>query len=186
MRLALCSSLFLGFLAAHLNADIVVAVATPLGPPNLVQYSFTLSGFDLLQYQVLDIRFNSSVYASLSAPFAPANFSTMDFQPNPTPGDFLVEALISNPALTPGSIGIDATLLPGQELGPLPFFVYQFSKPDPLNPEGVNLSLVSSGTTVPEPAGVSLPVLGLLIAGILGSRWLHRDNRRRNRSRAST
>jgi hypothetical protein len=183
MRLTLCSSLFLGFLAVHLNADIVDAVATPTGL-NSVQFSFTLNGFDLSLDQVLDIQFDSSVYASLSAPFAPANFSTMDFQPNPpTPGDFLVEALISNPALTPGSIGIDATLVPGHgELGPLPFFVYQF------NSEGIREgSAVFSGMTtgtVPEPVGVSLPLLGLLGAGILGRRWRQRDNRR-NRSRAS-
>ncbi len=106
MRSALCVSVLLGFLAAPLRADIVDAADIPIGP-NSVQYRFTLAGFDLLQYQVLDIRFDASLFVKLSNPVAPANFTAMDFSPSgPTPGDFLVEALISNPAVTPGLLAL--------------------------------------------------------------------------------
>jgi hypothetical protein len=179
MRLTLYSSLFFGLLMANLNADIIVDAVPTAAGPDLIHYTFTLSGFNLLQYQALDLKFDSSTYSSLSDALAPANFSTMIFQPGippGAPGDFLVEALISNPALTPGSIGIDATLVPGHgALGPLPFFVYQFDGSGP-NAALVGDAVFSGMTTVPEPAGVSLPVLGLLIAGILGSRWRNRVN----------
>ena len=182
MRLVLCSSLFLGFLAAHLNADIVDAVAIPTGPDS-VEFNFTLNGFDLLQYQVLDIRFDPSVYVSLSDPFAPPGVSTLFFNPiSPTPGDFLAEALVSNPLITAGSLGIDATLTGPKDLGPLQFFVDQFDA------KGNFVSVDASGMTTdraaaaPEPAGVSLPMLGLLAAVILGSRRRFRNNRSQSKS----
>jgi len=178
MRLALYSLLFLGLLTAHLNADIIDAVATPTTPGS-VHYSFTLNGFNLLQYQVLDIAFSPSTYSALSDASAPAGFSTTIDPintPPGAPGDFLIEALTSNPPLTPVSLGIDAKLVGSGGLGPLQFTVDQF------NSSGVNQGAVkgASGITtdsaVPEPAGVSLVVLGLLAAFILGSRWRHRDN----------
>lgn len=174
MRLALYSSLFFGFLTA-LNADIIDEVATPTGLDS-IHYSFTLSGFDLLQYEVLDLQFDPSKYSLLSGALAPPGFSTaIDPVNSPpgAPGDFLVEALTSNPTLTPVSLGVDAQLTGTGELGPLPFSVFQFDA------KGQNEGLVASGKTtdrdvVPEPTGVSLPVLGLLAACILGSRW-HRN-----------
>lgn len=180
MRLALYSLLFLGLLTAHLNADIIDAVATPTTPGS-VHYSFTLSGFNLLQYQVLDLEFSPSTYSALSGALAPPGFSSaIDPINNPprAPGDFLIEALTSNPTLPPGSVQINAKLTGAGEPGPVPFSVYQF------NARGQNEGLVASGMTtdsaVPEPAGVSLALLGLLAACILGSRW------RRNRGWASS
>jgi hypothetical protein len=182
MRLALYSLLFLGLLTSHLNADIVDAVATPTTPGS-VHYSFTLSGFNLLQYQVLDLEFSPSTYSALSNASAPAGFSTTIDPintPPGAPGSFLIEALTSNPPLTPGSIGIDAKLAGSGGLGPLQFTVYQFSSSgtNAINEGPVNgASGMTTDSAVPEPAGVSLVVLGLLAALISGSRWRHRDNR---------
>jgi len=172
MRLALYSSLFLGFLTAPLNADIIDAVAAPTGLDS-IHYSFTLSGFNLLQYEVLDIQFDSSVFSFLSPGFVPPNFDTATLQPgNPhgAPGDFEIEALNPNLVIKPGSLSIDATLKPGHgAIGPLNFNVYQFDS------TGHNDGLVTSGTTTdpaaaPEPAGVSLLALGLVAICILVSR----------------
>jgi hypothetical protein len=184
MRLVICSSLLLGFLAADLNANSVDSLASSAGT-NSIHYSFTLSGFDLLQYQVLDLKFNASVYQSLSNAVAPATIKTTILQPdNPgaIPGDFLVEALISNPVLTPGSLGINATLTGSGALGPLPFSIDQFDNQDHfLYVVTSGLAVIEDAAPIPEPAGVSLPGLGLLIASILGSRWRHRDNLRNQR-----
>ena len=172
MRLVICSSLLLGFLTADLNANSVDVLASSTGPDS-VHYSFTLSGFDLLQYQVLDIQFNPSLYLSLSNAVAPATIKTTILQPDKPgaiPGDFLMEALISNPVLTPGSLGIDATL-------------DQFDSQDHfLHVVSSGLAVIEDAAPIPEPAGVSLPGLGLLIASILGSRWRHRDNLRQRRT----
>ena len=175
MRLALCSSLFLGFLAAHLNASSIDVLASATGPDSF-HYSFTLNGFDLLQDQAVDLKFDSSVYLSLSNASAPANFSTTVLQPgNPpgAPGDYLLEALISNLALPPGSVGIDVTLTGLGEPGPLPFSVDQFDA------QGHFVGVIPTGMTsdptsdpvTPEPASVWLTGLGLLAVGILRSRW---------------
>jgi hypothetical protein len=179
MRLALYSLLFLGLLTAQLNADIIDAVATPTTPGS-VHYSFTLSGFNLLQYQVLDLEFSPSTYSALSDASAPAGFSTTIDPintPPGAPGDFLIEALTSNPTLTPGSLGIDAKLTGSGGLGPLQFTVDQFNSLGVNNGPVQGESGMTTNPAVPEPAGVSLVVLGLLAALILGSRWRHRDSR---------
>jgi len=140
-----------------------------------LRYDFTLSGFDLSQYQVLDLQFNPSVYLSLSDAMVAPNFQVVILQPgNPpgTPGDYLLEAMTPG-ALTPASVGIDFTLAGQEQPGPLPYFVYQF------NNQNQFVSVVSSGTTsvgtdpsaIPEPSSFWLAVLGLFVTGILGRRW---------------
>ena len=170
MRLALYSSLLLGCLPAHLNAEIIDVFAAAIGP-NSFHYRFTLNGFDFLQNQALDIEFNPSVYFSLSNPLAPATFSTTVLQPgNPpgAPGDYLLEAMISNPALPPGSVGIDVTLFGHKKPGPLKFLVDQFDD------QGHFVGVISSGMTadpaaIPEPVSVSLTGLVMLVSGVFRS-----------------
>jgi hypothetical protein len=177
MRLTLYTSLFLGLLMADLNADIIDAALTPTGLDS-IQYSFTLSGFNLLQYQVLDLKFDSSTYSSLSNALAPSNFSTTILQPfSPTPGDFLVEALKPNLTLPPGSVSIDATLTKGHgALGPLTFQVYQFDSTGNNNGAVQGGSGTTSDPAVPEPAGDSLVALTLVVVCILGRCWRNRVN----------
>jgi hypothetical protein len=181
MRIVLCSSVLLGLLAAHLNAGSIAVQALPTGPKS-AHYTLTLNGFSFLKHWVLDVQFDPSVYFSLSNALDPANFSTQILEPgNPpgAPGDYLLEALIANPVLKPGSVGIDVTFTGLGEPKPLPFFIYKFDRYNKFK------SLVASGLTydppplpvapTPEPSGVWLTGLGLLVAGILGSRRRHRD-----------
>lgn len=185
MRLALYSTLLLGFLAAHLNADIIDAIVPAKGQ-NSFHYTFTLDGFDLLQNQALDLEFDSSVYLSLSNPVAPATLSTTVLQPdNPpgAPGDYLLLALISNPSLSPESLSIDVTLIGHKKPGHLKYLIDQFDS------QGHFVGVVSSGITsaspIPEPASVSLIGLGMLVAGVWRSRWRGRDDVRNRVGRSS-
>ena len=181
MRLTLFSFVLLSFAASELNADIIDANVIATGAES-VHFSFTLNGFDLLQNEIIDIQFDPAVYASLEDAIVPANFKAVTLQPNNppgAPGDFLVEALASNPAWAQGAVGIDATLIGQRTIGTLSlsFSIDQF------NDQGAFEKVVMSGTVnldpklelVPEPAGVARPALALLIILILASHWRHRE-----------
>jgi hypothetical protein len=134
------------------------------------QYTFSVSGFDFLQGEALDIQFDPSVYFSLLNPIAPGGFSVITLQPNNppgAPGDYIIEGLMGTQSLSgPSALAISSTLAGANQPGPLPFFIYQ------VDSNGNFGNVVGSGTTTilaaatPEPFNFSLAGLGLLAAGI--------------------
>jgi len=164
-------------LISTLSAGTIGSSVTPLGP-NAYHYDYFLTGFPFLANEELDIRFDSSIFGSLSNAVAgPGFFVIPCCQPNNPPGafgDYEIFALANIPTPT-GPFGVDVTLLPGASL-PLtqPFFLNQ------LDANGVILFSVSAGFTqpgmsapdpVPEPSNGAVLAL-VALAGL--SWWTYR------------
>src|SRR5438270_1746320 len=162
-RILCLLSLGTALLAGNLGAANVSFQITNLGQ-NLYQYNYTVSGIQFQVNQELDIRFDPSLYGTLSNGIAPAGFDLLLLQPNNPPGtfgDYSAMALLSNPSLS-GTFSVDVRYLGAGAPGSQQFFINQ------LDVNGMLVSQVTTGTTaspggsVPEPAGWTLAVAGLL------------------------
>jgi len=150
-----------GVFATSGNAGTIQFVATPSGP-NAYFYSFSISGFDLLTNEAIDIRFDPSIFLSLSNGFAPNTFHLAVLQPNNPPGafgDYSALALVDHPSVA-GPFTVNAVLQPGAAIpARQPFEIDQF------NGSGQLLSVITMGiaSEAPEPSSAGL----LAAAGIL-------------------
>jgi hypothetical protein len=164
MRKLLWLPVWAGILAGSLNAAAIQFQVTNLGL-NSYRYNYTLSGFTLQANQELDIRFDPTVYASISNGVAPSDYDLLLLQPNNPPGtagDYRAFALVNNPSLA-GLFSVDFTLQNGASPGSQQFFINQYSQ------AGFLITSTPSGFTtsaIPEPATLSLGCLALILGGV--------------------
>jgi hypothetical protein len=169
-RRILCMlSLMTALSAGSLSAANVSFQITNLGQ-NFYQYSYAVSGIQFQVNQELDIRFDPSLYGSLSNGVAPAGFDLLLLQPNNPPGvdgDYSALSLVNNPSLS-GIFSVKVLYLGNGQPGAQPFFINQ------LDDSGRLLSVVTQGnssqagggTQTPEPAAWTLAGAGFLIGGL--------------------
>ena len=169
MRVILLFQLCLCFVATNLSATVIEYGLTPLGPHSY-HYDYFVSTVSFSADQELDIRFDPTIFGSISnATAGPGFFLVPCCQPNNPPGtagDYAIIAL-SNILSPTGSFGVDVTVLGSAVPGPQPFFINQ------LDAQFNILFRVSAGvtvadpppapTTVPEPASYLLIALAMLV-----------------------
>jgi MYXO-CTERM domain-containing protein len=163
MRITFWLPLWAGLLAPIVQAGTVQFEVSNLGSGSY-QYTYLLSGFTFQANEDLDVQFDPGIYAALSNPTAgdPTQFTAMAFQPDPASGDYIALALVNSPSLA-GPFEVDFTLVGGGQPGPQPYSLNQF------DPNGFLLGTVATGetslasTTAPEPGGVMLGGVGLLL-----------------------
>jgi hypothetical protein len=150
-------------LSAGLPAAQIEYTNTPLGG-NSYRYTYSITGVTFTQYEGLDIRFDPTLFGTLSSPAAGSGFSTLVLQPNNPPGtfgDYYAIAQVSNPSLAV-SFQVSVTYLGAGTPGSQPFFVDQFDS------NGNLISIASSGvTSQPEPSTLASGALGLIACTIL-------------------
>jgi hypothetical protein len=181
MRNLLWLSIILsGLLITNLSAASIQYTVTPLGGSQY-QYTYTITG-SFNQYEAIDIQFDGTVVTAMSnSPVAnPAtDWSVQAFAPLPGfgNGDYLLEAMVSNPSLSgpfsevftysgPSQPG------PGDQLFSLEQFnsdgnfqgYYDSSNNLVGSPYLQSTSLLQDVQEVPEPAGAPLAALGVLLA----------------------
>jgi hypothetical protein len=175
MRVALLFLLCACVLIPNLSAGTIGYSVTALGP-STYHYDYLLSGVPFVANEELDIRFDPTIFASLSNGVAGNGFLFIPCcQPNNPPGvfgDYEIIAL-SNISMPTGSFGVDVTVFAGASLpGSQPFFLNQ------LDSNGVILFNISAGFTeagrsapdaAPEPSAASLLAIGLLAGASWGA-----------------
>jgi hypothetical protein len=165
MRIAFWLPFWAGLAAGNLGATTVRFQVINLGS-NSFTYNYSVSGIAFQQNEELDIRFDPALYGILSTPVAGPGFRLTLLQPNNPPGtfgDYDALAMINNPSIT-GPFGLNFTFLGTGQPGSQPFLINQFDQ------SGNFISTVEAGFTsssIPEPASLSLSVMGLLVGGIL-------------------
>lgn len=149
--------------ALNLSAGTIRYTVTDLGANNY-RYSYFVQGFDFLADQELDIRFDPTLYGSLSNGLASADFDLLLLQPdNPTgtDGDYSALALRDHPSLA-GPFSVEFVFIGEGLPGPQPFFVNAFDTSG-------NIVEIESGMTVsaiPEPSSGALAVAAALMWGV--------------------
>ena len=163
MRIKLCLLLWLGLLATVLQAGTIQYQAINLGG-NQFQYSYLISGFTLQANQEIDIRFDPTLFGTLSNGVAGSDFSLLLLQPNNPPGasgDYAAFTAIANPSLA-GPFRVDVTFLGSGQPGGQPFFINQYGSAHNF----LFTDLNQSGTTVsviPEPGSFTLCGAGIIL-----------------------
>ena len=166
MRLVRLFVLYAGFAVSTCTAGVVEYSVTPLSP-HYYRYDYLLNGLSLLANQELDIRFDPTLFGSLSNAIAGSGFYLVPCcQPN-NPlgafGDYAIVALtgLSSPS---GPFSVEVFVPTSAYPGPQPFFVNQ------LDAGGNLLFNVTAGYTVvdppvgtPEPANARIVAAGLLV-----------------------
>lgn len=166
-----------GLLAATASAaPIIDYQTTDLGlngsGNTVIQFSYTITGLDLLTNQELDIQFDPTVFTQLSNGVAGPGFNLLLFQPNQpigVQGDYSALATQDHPPLT-GPFIVDATLAAGITSPPSgqPFIIYD----DNVFPSTVlfqgTATAATSTSPVPEPVSLLLSAGGLLMLGAAG------------------
>jgi len=169
------------FGAATLTAGVIQFQVTPLSSTGDYHYFYSVSGFSFQANQELDIQFPAATSSLLRNGTAPSGFLVNLFQPNNPPGvqgDYSALATVNNPS-TAAPFGVDFKYSGAGQPGSQPYMINQFDA------NGNFVQTLASGQTtplvsgVPEPASVSLAMLGL-IAG--GASWAGR-RRKFNKAR---
>jgi len=169
MRAACLLAVSAAATAGSLSAASVTFQISNLGS-NDFRYDYLVSGIQFTQNEEFDVRFDPTLYGTLSNGQAPPGFDLLLLQPNNppgTPGDYSAMALINNPSLSSGfhvTVHYLGTGTPGSQ----PYFINQ------LDASGRLLSVVDSGNTVavgavPEPVGWTLAMAGILFGGVLSA-----------------
>ena len=167
-RRVLCMlSLVTALSAGSLAAANVSFQITSLGSNNY-RYDYSVSGIQFQVNQELDIRFDPSLYGTLSNGSALPGFDLLLLQPNNPPGvfgDYSAMALLNNPSLS-GTFRVNVHFLGNGLPGSQPFFINQ------LDANGTLLAQITSGNStqvggaVPEPAGWTLAGAAFLMGGV--------------------
>jgi len=183
MRNLLWLLLLGGLFLIQLSADTVQYQVTSLGGGNY-QYQYFLTGSfnppDPGTYLALDITFDTS-YSNLVSSPSPSNWLTFPLQPvpgnPPGPGDYIAEALITNPPLN-GTFTVQFAYspvsgdpaIPGAQTWMEDEFsqsTAQLVQPSVTLPSGVTTLQSNGSSPVPEPANFALSGIGLLAVLIL-------------------
>ncbi len=178
MRNLLWLSILGGLIITSLSAATIQYTVTPIGPPNQNEFQYTYyidPSLNLSINQAIDIKFNILNYSNLTNAVAdPASdWSAMAFSPDPQtffPGDYIALANVNHPSLS-GPFTVDFTYVGTQQQptpGAQPFEIDQY------NSNGGFVGTLSTGTTsalvvdppVPEPRGISVSVVGMLLVCI--------------------
>jgi len=162
-------TLLVGLGAGSTSAGTIQFQVTPLGG-DLYQYNYVVSGITFQANEELDIRFDPSLYGTLSNGLAPSGFDLALLQPNNPPGvfgDYSALAEIANPS-TAGPFSVEVVFFgPGQP-GTQPFFVKQYDQ------NGFFVSTIGAGfatqmpdtSPMPEPSSLILVSTTLLLGGL--------------------
>jgi len=160
-----------------MQAAVIQFTLTPLGPHSY-HYNYSLAAVPFLTNQELDIRFDPTIFGSISNATAGPGFFQFTLQPNNPPGafgDYILLALQDVPAPT-GTFGVDVFVPGNAAPGAQLFFINQ------LDADGNIIATLQAGTTtpggspsVPEPTTLSLSVVAALAAALYGGR--HRFSR---------
>ena len=153
-------SLWGGLLGTNLLADAIEFQVTSIGLSSY-RYTYFVSNTTFELDQVLDIRFDPTLYGTLSNGVAGSDFFVLLLQPNTPPGtfgDYNAEALANNPSLAV-PFSVDFIFHGSGQPGAQPFFIDQFDA------KGNFVSVLDSGSTaeVPEPRSVWLAGVVFLI-----------------------
>jgi hypothetical protein len=146
-----------------LAGTISYSVEPLSGLPGDFQYSYYLSGFNLVQYEELDFVFPASSFLSLSDPVASPGVVVDTFQPNvPTgaDGDFTAEASSDLGNVT-GPWSIDVAYLGSGLPGAQTYFVDQFDSNGDLVGNPVEAEDVPA--PVPEPGAFGFCCLAVVL-----------------------
>lgn len=163
----LCGMLFI----SSLRAGTIQYAVTPLGG-NQYSYTYSLSGFSLVQGNEIDIRFDPASYGSLSNGTAGSDFTLLVLQPDNPPGtfgDYSATAKVNNPSLT-GPFGVNFTWLGTGTPGSQP---YQVNAYDSVLGQQIlerGITVPSGAPGVPEPTTFSLALLALLSGAVFARR----------------
>lgn len=185
MRVAFWLPVWAVLIATNMSAGVVEYSATDLST-NLSRYDYLLSGMAFQanqpnqQYLQLDIRFDPTLYSSLSNPQVLGGFTTLLLQPNNPPGifgDFVIMPLTGDLSQI-GHFSVDVVSIGHGPLGPQPLFVNQFDA------AGNYLFTLEAGFTVPDPAVPEPAVFPLVGIGLLVSAGWWRIRKRSVRARA--
>jgi hypothetical protein len=151
MRVALFLSLFACLAVSNLSAGVVWYDLTQLGPHEY-HYDYILTGLTFSVNQELDVRFDPTVFESLSNATAGAGFYLVPCcQPNNPSGAFGDYEIIALSAIAspPGAFGVDVSVPGFEPPAAQPFFINQ------LDPDGKVLYNITAGFTVADPADQS-------------------------------
>lgn len=148
MRVALLFLLCACLAVSNLSAGVVWYDLTALSPHEYY-YDYILTGLTFSANQELDIRFDPTLFGTLSNATAGSGFSLVSLQPNNPPGafgDYEIIALtdIASPS---GVFGVDVSVPGSEPPGVQPFFINQ------LDANGNILYNVTAGFTAPDPSG---------------------------------
>jgi hypothetical protein len=136
---------------------------------NTGTYMYFWNGGPFAANTELDIRFDASVFQSISNPSSHPGFDVRLFQPNSPPGTTGILSLLSqvDNSLLATAVSLQFVLSGGQTAGPQQFFVNQYDAQT-----GELIAVLDSGTTapvtggaVPEPGTLGLACIGLLLGG---------------------
>src|SRR5258708_6985563 len=106
MRILFSLPLCAGFFASSLAAITVDFQVSSLGS-NAYRYTYLVSGFTFLTNQELEIRFDPTLYGTLSNGVAGGGFNLVLLQPNNPPGvfgDYSALALVDRQSLASGAL----------------------------------------------------------------------------------
>lgn len=167
----------------------VTTVGTAPSGQTQYRYTYLFSGFTPFENEEIDLRFDPLVFGRLSNGVGGPGFDVLLFQPNEPPGvDGDYSALAGPNASLAGTFSVDFTLAPNVTLVPndprlvLPFFLFNDNPNPGSHPElpftgSVTAAPAAPDTSAPEPGGLSLCSVGMLMGG---AGWVVR-RRLRNR-----
>ena len=146
------------------------------------RYDYSVSGIFFQANQVLDIRFDPSLYGTLSNGMAPSGFVAILLQPNNPPGDsgdYKALALLDEPAFS-GMFSVEVVYLGSGTPGSQQFVVDQYDGRGVFQQHTTTAGITTT-SEVPEPlsfstcrgcAGIGLAMGGSTLASVASSAWV--------------
>lgn len=171
MRVARWLPLLACLIATNMSASLIGYQTTGVNLTlNLFRYDYSLSGTTVQANQQIDIRFDPSLYGTLSNVQVPSGLSALVLQPNNPPGvfgDLILFPSTSSLMLSGQQLSIDVVALGTGSITSQPYFINQYDA------NGNFLYTVSAGFTTaevsdasaPEPAFFPLVGIALLAGG---------------------
>jgi hypothetical protein len=132
------------------------------------RYTYYIDGIWLGENQELDIQFDPALYGGLFNGVAPPGFLVTLLQPdNPPgfPGDYSVFTWSGSQSLV-GVFSVDFIFLGTGQPGPQPYYINQYDASFVFEETIVwGMTALNDGTEVPEPPGLPICSLVLLVGG---------------------